>query len=93
MGAVTDSVFVSPNALYGGQQQLTTTYGFRGGYTHNWDAYWNTGLYGAWAAVKYNNTAKALICVGVPGGHLGLGNFTRPVFSGATPTSTTPLSV
>jgi Porin subfamily len=84
-GAVTDSVFVSPNAFGGGQQELTTTYGFRGGYTHNWDPYWNTGLYGAWAAVKYNDRAKALICVGVPGGHLGLGNFTSTGFLGCNP--------
>ncbi|OAE98967.1 polymerase [Bradyrhizobium centrolobii] len=46
----------------GGSLQLTTTYGFRGGYTHNWNPYWNTGLYGAWAAVRYNGTAKGLIC-------------------------------
>src|SRR5438552_15851273 len=68
VGAVTDSLFVT-----GGQQQLTTTYGFRGGYTHNWDPYWNTGIYGAWAAVRHNDTAKALICVGVPGISTGLG--------------------
>jgi hypothetical protein len=57
VGAVTDSTFVT-----GGQQELTTTYGFRGGYTHNWDPYWNTGVYGAWAAVRYNGNAKANIC-------------------------------
>ncbi|CCE08885.1 conserved exported hypothetical protein [Bradyrhizobium sp. STM 3843] len=42
--------------------ELTTTYGFRGAFTHNWDPYWNTALYGAWAAVRYDNTAKGLIC-------------------------------
>ena len=66
IGAVTDSLFIN-----GGQQQLTTTYGFRGAYTHNWDAYWNTAIYGAWAAVRHNDTAKALICTG-PAGVTGL---------------------
>ncbi len=47
------------------QLQLTTTYGFRGGFNHNWDPYWSSSLYGAWAATQYNGTAKALICANV----------------------------
>jgi hypothetical protein len=70
-GFVTDSVFVT-----GGQQQLTTTYGFRGAYNHNWDPYWSTSLYGGWGAVRYNDTAKAFFCVGFPGGGGGAGAFT-----------------
>lgn len=54
---VSDSVFIT-----GAGQELTTTYGFNGGYTHNWDPYWNSSIYGAWAAVRYNNTAKGYIC-------------------------------
>ena len=54
---VSDAVF-GP----GGGLELTKTYGFRGAYTHNWSPYWNTALYGAWAAVNYNGTAKGLIC-------------------------------
>lgn len=57
LAGLSDSVFVT-----GAGQQLTTTYGFQGGYTHNWDPQWNTGIYGAWAAVRYNNTAKGYIC-------------------------------
>ncbi|MGY4430781.1 hypothetical protein ACVWWO_003258 [Bradyrhizobium sp. F1.13.1] len=57
LAGVSDSVFVT-----GAGQQLTTTYGFNGGYTHNWDPYWNTSVFGAWAAVRYNNTAKGYIC-------------------------------
>ncbi|MCA1378829.1 MULTISPECIES: porin [unclassified Bradyrhizobium] len=57
LAGVADSVFVT-----GAGQELTTTYGFNGGYTHNWDPYWNTSIYGAWAAVRYNNTAKGYIC-------------------------------
>ncbi|MET4328681.1 hypothetical protein ABIB80_004516 [Bradyrhizobium sp. i1.15.2] len=57
VAGVSDSVFVT-----GAGQELTTTYGFNGGYTHNWDPYWNTSIFGAWAAVRYNNTAKGYIC-------------------------------
>jgi hypothetical protein len=54
---VSDSVFG-----VGTGQELTQTYGLRGAFTHNWDPYWNTALYGAWASVHYNGNAKALIC-------------------------------
>ncbi|WP_407121031.1 porin [Bradyrhizobium sp. STM 3561] len=57
LAGLADSVFVT-----GSGQELTTTYGFRGGYTHNWDPYWNTGIYGAWAAARYNGAAKSYIC-------------------------------
>lgn len=57
IAGLSDSVFVT-----GAGQELTTTYGFNGGYTHNWDPYWNTSIFGAWAAVRYNNTAKGYIC-------------------------------
>ncbi|PAY10900.1 porin [Bradyrhizobium sp. UFLA03-84] len=56
-GMAPDSVFVA-----GGQQQLISTWGMRGAYTHNWDAYWNTAIYGAYAGVRYNGTAKSYIC-------------------------------
>lgn len=57
LAGLSDSVFVT-----GAGQELTTTYGFNGGYTHNWDPHWNTSIYGAWAAVRYNGTAKGYIC-------------------------------
>ncbi|MDN5006142.1 porin [Bradyrhizobium sp. GCM10027634] len=77
LAATSYSMFGSSNAAYqsigfagvsdavfapGGGLELTKTYGFRGAYTHNWSPYWNTGLYGAWAAVNYSGTAKSLIC-------------------------------
>jgi hypothetical protein len=43
-------------------QQLIQTWGFRGGYTHNWNAYWNSSIYGAYAAIMYNDTSKTMIC-------------------------------
>ncbi|AWL91427.1 porin [Bradyrhizobium ottawaense] len=57
LGGVSDSVFVT-----GSGQQLTTTYGFQGAYTHNWNPQWNTAVYGGWGAVRYNSTAKGYIC-------------------------------
>lgn len=57
IGGVSDSVFVA-----GSGQELTTTYGFNGAYNHNWDPHWTTSLYGAWGAVRYNNTAKGYMC-------------------------------
>ena len=44
------------------QLELTTSYGIRGAYNHNWDPYWTSSIYGAWAAMSYNTNAKALIC-------------------------------
>ncbi|OSI80335.1 porin [Bradyrhizobium canariense] len=57
LAGLSDSVFVT-----GAGQQLTTTYGFQGGYTHNWDPHWNSSVYGGLGAVRYNNTAKGYIC-------------------------------
>ncbi|MCK1417418.1 porin [Bradyrhizobium sp. CW4] len=57
LAGYSDSVFVT-----GSSQQLTTTYGIQGAYTHNWNPYWNTALYGGWAAVRYSTTAKGYIC-------------------------------
>ena len=31
------------------------TWGIRGAFNHNWDPYWNSALYGAYAAVQYGN--------------------------------------
>jgi len=62
-----DTVFVT-----GGQQETVKTWGFRGAYTHNWDAYWNTALYGAYAQAQYGSTAKTALCgAGGAGGVFG----------------------
>jgi len=57
IGFAPDSVFA-----LGGSQQLIQTWGFRGGYIHNWNPYWNSSIYGAYAAVMYNDTSKGLLC-------------------------------
>jgi hypothetical protein len=69
-GIAPDTVFASGTVLgTGTEQQLVQTWGMRGGYTHNWNPYWNSSIYGAWAAVHYNDNAKLLICG--PGGLTG----------------------
>ncbi len=57
LGFASDTVFAA-----GTSQQLVQTWGMRGAFNHNWDPYWSSSLYGAYAAVSYNGTAKALIC-------------------------------
>jgi hypothetical protein len=54
----------APDTVYanGGSQQLVQTWGMRGAFNHNWNPYWSSALYGAFAQVQYNGTAKALIC-------------------------------
>jgi len=83
-GVAPDSVFAT-----GTQQQLVQTWGFRGAYTHNWNPYWNTSIYGAYAGVSYNGTAKALIC-GVGGVGGSIRNLLAPAGSGAVITTCNP---
>jgi hypothetical protein len=52
-----DTVFVN-----GGSQHAITTFGAQAGYNHNWNPYWNTGFYGAAAAVRYDDASKLALC-------------------------------
>ena len=33
------------------------TWGLRGAYNHNWDPYWNSALYGAYAQLQYGSAS------------------------------------
>ena len=57
-----DAVYTGTSAANGTGLENVTTWGFRGGYTHNWDPYWNTGIYGAYASIQYGSNGKAAIC-------------------------------
>ena len=57
-----DAVYTGTSGANGTGLENVRTWGFRGGYTHNWDPYWNTGIYGAYAAVLYGNNGKAVVC-------------------------------
>lgn len=64
IGFAPDSVF----AVNGGHE-LVETWGMRGAFNHNWDPYWSSAVYGAYASVRYNNNAKTLMCgIGGVGG-------------------------
>src|SRR5882757_6697805 len=64
IGFAPDSVFAA-----GGSQQLVSTWGMRGAFNHNWNPYWSSSVYGAYAGIMYNDTSKTLICgVGGVGG-------------------------
>jgi hypothetical protein len=68
-GATTDAVYLP--AIFGGtgDLKLTTAYGIRGAYNHNWDPYWSSSLFGSWSAVRYGGnafditTAKGQYCL------------------------------
>jgi hypothetical protein len=53
----------APDTVYttGGQESVKT-WGFRGAYTHNWDPYWNSALYGAYAQAQFGTLAKTTLC-------------------------------
>ncbi|MEA2918724.1 MAG: hypothetical protein QOJ15_10805, partial [Bradyrhizobium sp.] len=45
-----------------GALHLTESYGIRGAFNHNWDPYWSSSLFGSYASVRYDGTAKANLC-------------------------------
>jgi hypothetical protein len=55
-----DTVYTSAGG--GTSQETVKTWGFRGAYTHNWDPYWNTAIYGAYAQAQFGTLAKTSLC-------------------------------
>jgi hypothetical protein len=55
-GATTDAIFASTLIGGTGDLKLTTAYGVRGAFNHNWDPYWSSSLFGSASAVRYNGT-------------------------------------
>src|SRR3954451_10072471 len=53
-GATTVGIYF-PGAIAG--IQLTTAWGVRGAFNHNWDNHWSTSLYGSYSAVRYDGGA------------------------------------
>jgi Porin subfamily len=62
IGLVSDAVYSGTTAATGTQLETVKTWGFRGGYTHNWNPNWASAIYGAYGAVQYGSGAKAGIC-------------------------------
>jgi len=61
-GATTDGVFLPAANGGDGSIHLTTAYGVRGAFNHNWDPYWSSSLFGGMGWVRYDDTAKAEYC-------------------------------
>src|ERR1700761_6282046 len=62
---------MAPDTVFGTgtSQSLVQTWGGRGAFNHNWDPYWSSAIYGAYAAVNYGSAGKSLLCGnGVTGG-------------------------
>jgi hypothetical protein len=61
-GATTDGVYLPGAAGGDGTIHLTTAYGIRGAFNHNWDPYWSSSLFGGMGWVRYDGTAQANYC-------------------------------
>jgi Porin subfamily len=57
IAAAADGVFDTGTGI-----STVQTWGARGAYTHNWDPYWNTAIYGAYAQLHYGNGGSGLVC-------------------------------
>ena len=62
--AVSDATYFGTSATAPGATGLETvkTWGFRGGYTHNWNPNWASAIYGAYASLQYGGNAKNILC-------------------------------
>jgi Porin subfamily len=81
-GATTDGVYF-PGAAGTGGIKLTTAWGVRGAFNHNWDPYWSSSLFGSYSSVRYdggtndnllgagNTTAKGAYCAAFAQSHGG----------------------
>jgi Porin subfamily len=56
-GATTDGVYF-PGAGGTDGMRLTTAWGIRGAFNHNWDPYWSTSLYGSYSSVRFDGSAN-----------------------------------
>ncbi|WP_291858158.1 porin [Bradyrhizobium sp.] len=56
-GATTDAVYV-PGAAGTGGLRLTTAWGIRGAFNHNWDPYWSTSVFGGYSSIRYDGGAN-----------------------------------
>ncbi len=60
-GSNADAVYL-PGSGFANDLQLTTAFGFRGAFNHNWDPYWSSSLFGSYSGVRFNSNAKLAAC-------------------------------
>ena len=75
-------IFGLADATFSAGTGLSTvkTWGFRGGYTHNWNPYWASAIYGAYGQLQYGSAGKAVICLNAVA-LLGLSGSCNPDFN------------
>ncbi|MBR0858057.1 porin [Bradyrhizobium liaoningense] len=56
-GNTSDGLYL-PGAGGTGGIILTTAWGIRGAFNHNWDPYWSTSLWGSFASIRYQGSAN-----------------------------------
>ncbi|MBR0829495.1 porin [Bradyrhizobium manausense] len=80
IAGIADGVFTGTSAANGSSIETVKTWGFRGGYTHNWNPNWASAIYGGYGAVQYGSGGKAAICANMVG-LLGLTGNCNPDFN------------
>jgi hypothetical protein len=63
-GATTDGVYL-PGAAGTGGIKLTTAWGVRGAFNHNWSPYWSSSLFGSYSSVRYDGGANDNLVAGI----------------------------
>jgi hypothetical protein len=65
--------------------ETVKTWGFRGGFTHNWNPYWASAIYGGYGQLRYGTAGAATICANMraapAAGGLGLVGTCNPDFN------------
>ena len=61
-GASGDGVFAGTSAATGTSTSKSDLWGLRGAYTHNWNPFWNTSIFGAYTSVNWGSRGRGLIC-------------------------------
>ena len=57
--AATDGLFGIGTGI-----EKITAWGVRGAFTHNWDPYWSTSVFGAYTSLDYGSNGRSLYCQG-----------------------------
>ena len=67
LASTADAVYAGTSAATGTQMETVKSWGFRGGYAHNWNPNWVSQIYGAYGHVSYGTAGKAAICANMVG--------------------------
>jgi hypothetical protein len=61
-GPTSDGTYLPTASGGDGSIHLTTSYGVRGAFNHNWDPYWSSSLFGGMGWVRYDGASAANYC-------------------------------